>query len=86
MTRLRVAGTNFDHFHMGNLLCMVYDHPATEIVGICDEQPERMQEAIVNFGIPAEQVFTDVDACMRSTQPDIVILCPAAARHGEYVE
>lgn len=86
MSKLRVAGINFDHFHMGDLLRMVYEHADTDIVAICDEQPERMQEAVANFGIPSNQVFTDVDACMRSTQPDIVILCPAAARHGEYVE
>ena len=86
MSKLRVAGINFDHFHMGDLLRLVYEHPDTEIVGICDEQPERMQAAISNFGIAAEQVFHDVDTCMQSTKPDIVILCPAAARHGEYVE
>jgi predicted dehydrogenase len=86
MSRVRIAGINFDHFHMGDLLRMAFDHPGAEIVGICDEQPERMQEAIANFGLLPEQVFTDVDACMQASKPDIVILCPAAARHGDYVE
>jgi glucose-fructose oxidoreductase len=81
----RVAGINFEHFHMGDLLRMVSDHPEAEIVGICDEQPERMQMAIQNFGISPEQVYTDPHACLRETTPDIVILCPAAARHGEFV-
>ena len=86
MSTYRIAGINFDHFHMGDLLRMVHEHPAAEIVGICDAQPERMQGAIANFGISADNVFTDPHACMAALKPDIVILCPAAARHGEYVE
>jgi predicted dehydrogenase len=86
MPRYRIAGINFEHFHMGDLLRMAYDHPEAEIVAICDEQPERMQMAISNFGIRSEQVYTDPHACLHETRPDIVILCPAAARHGEFVE
>jgi predicted dehydrogenase len=86
MSRYRVAGINFEHFHMGDLLRMVAEHPQAEIVGICDEDQSRMQEAIKNFDLPADQVFHDVDACMEQTRPDIAIICPAAARHGDYVE
>ena len=39
----RFAGINFDHMHMGDLLRLVYEHPDAEIVGICDEKPERMR-------------------------------------------
>jgi len=84
--KTRVAGINFDHFHMGDLLRMVAEDGAAEIVGICDTQPARMQMAIDNFGIPAERVFTEVDECLEKSRPDIVILCPATARHAEYVE
>ena len=83
--KFRIAGINFDHFHMGDLLRMVHEHPEAELAGICDEQPERMREAQRNFAIPADRVFTDVRKCMEQTRPDVVILCPAAARHGEYV-
>ena len=84
--KLRVAGINFDHMHMGDLLRMVAEHPHTEIAGICDEQPARMQMAIRNFGIPPERVFKDVDLCLEKSRPDFVILCPATGRHAEYVE
>ncbi|HWX22549.1 MAG TPA: Gfo/Idh/MocA family oxidoreductase [Candidatus Binatia bacterium] len=84
--KIRVAGINFDHMHMGDLLRMAFNHPQAEIVGLCDEQPERMQSAIRNFNIPAERVFSDVDQCLIKTRPDFVILCPATARHAEYVE
>jgi glucose-fructose oxidoreductase len=86
MAPFRIAGINFDHMHMGDLLRMVYEHPDAEIVGICDDDPARMQAVIANFAIPAERVFTDLDRCMQESKPDIVILCPATARHGEYVE
>lgn len=86
MKRWRIAGINFEHFHMGDLLRQVYDHPSAEIVGICDESPERMVGAQANFGLKPEQVFTDYRQCLEQTQPDLVILCPAASRHGEWVE
>jgi glucose-fructose oxidoreductase len=82
----RVAGINFDHMHMGDLLRMVAEHPRAEIVGVCDERSERMQRAIRSFRIGPERVFTDVDACVEKTRPDLVILCPATARHAQYVE
>ena len=86
MAKFRIAGINFDHFHMGDLLRMVHEHPDAELVGICDAQPERMVEATRNFAIPASAVFTDVARCMEQARPDVVILCPAAARHAEYTQ
>ena len=86
MSTFRIAGINFDHFHMGDLLRYTHEHLGAEIVAICDEQPARMAEAVRNFSIPPERVFTDVDACMDKSKPDVVLLCPAAARHGEYVQ
>jgi glucose-fructose oxidoreductase len=83
---MKIVGINFDHFHMGDLLRMAYEHPQAEIVGICDEQPERMRTAASNFAIPSERVFTDYRMCLEQAKPDIAILCPATARHAEYVE
>lgn len=85
-TPWRIAGINFDHMHMGDLLRMAHEHPQAEIVGICDEQPHRMQRAAQALGIPAERIFTDYRACLERTRPDLVILCPAAAEHGLWVQ
>lgn len=63
---------------------MVHQHPEAQLVGISDEHPERMREAQRTFGISLDCVFTDYRACMEKTKPDLVILCPAAARHGEW--
>jgi glucose-fructose oxidoreductase len=82
----KVAGINFDHMHMGDLLRLVHQHPNAEIVGIADETPARMQGAISNFGIAADRVFTDWKTCLETSKPDVVILCPATAHHVEYVE
>lgn len=86
MSKLKVVGINFDHMHMGDLLRQAYEHPDVEIVGICDEQPERMAAAARNFAIPDNRIFTDYRQCLEATQPDFVILCPATATHGLWVE
>lgn len=82
----KVAGINFDHFHMGDLLRMVADHPVAEIVGISDEKPERMADAVQSFGLPPDSVFEDYRQCLVETKPDLVILCPAAAHHAEWTD
>jgi len=65
---------------------MAHEHPDAEIVGVADEQPERMVSARVNFELNGDQVFTDYRECLEQTKPDIVILCPAAAGHAEWTE
>src|SRR5688572_7984485 len=84
--RWRIAGINFDHFHMGDLLRFAAEHPRAEIVGISDEKPERMEEAIRKLRLPREKAFTDYRACLEQTRPNIVILCPAASKHGDWVK
>src|SRR5438477_4539458 len=82
----KIAGINFDHMHMGDNLRMAFNHPQVEIVAVCDEQPARMARAAENFGIGRERVFSDYRECLEKTRPDLVILCPATAHHGEWVE
>lgn len=86
MSKFKVVGINFDHMHMGDNLRMVFDHPDCEIAGICDEQPARMTDAVRNFSIPENRTFTDYRKCIESTDPDLVILCPATAQHGTWTE
>lgn len=86
MTTWKVAGINFDHMHMGDLLRLVYDHPNAEIVGVCDAKRLRMEPAIKSFNLAESAIFTDLDECMNEAQPDLVILCSATADHADYVE
>jgi glucose-fructose oxidoreductase len=83
MSRIwKIAGINFDHFHMGDLLRLVHEHPGAELVSICDETPARMESAAKSFTVPEERQFTDFRECLERTRPDLVILCPATAEHG----
>ena len=59
MKTWKIAGVNFDHMHMGDLLRQCHEHPEVEIAGTCDAQPARMRSAIAHFQIPEERVFTD---------------------------
>lgn len=82
----RVAGINFDHFHMGDLLRMARNHPEVELVGISDENPQRMEEAIRKQRLPRDRAYTAYRACMEKAKPDVVILCPSASQHGAWVK
>lgn len=86
MPKWRVAGINFDHMHMGDLLREVHQHPDAEIAGVCDASAERMRPAIEAFGIPDGKVFADVDECLDATRPDLAIICARTADHAAYVE
>lgn len=85
MSKWRIAGISFDHMHMGDLLRMVHDHPEAEIVGIYDKSPEKMAQAISDFAIADDAVFTDLDTCIEQTRPDLAILCAATAEHAQHV-
>ncbi|MBC8009512.1 MAG: Gfo/Idh/MocA family oxidoreductase [Burkholderiales bacterium] len=84
--RWKIAGINFDHMHMGDLLRQVHEHPDADIVGIADASPARMASSAANFGLPPERVFTDFRRCLTETKPDLVILCPATAEHAKWTE
>ena len=86
MKKLKVVGLNFDHMHMGDLLRQCHEHSGVEIAGVCDAEPARMQAVTDNFKIPADRVFTDPHHCLATVEPDMVVLCPATARHAEFVE
>lgn len=86
MRTYKVAGINFDHMHMGDNLRMVHEHPNAEIVALCDEQPERMESAAANFGLAPPLLYSDYQKCLEETQPDIVVLCPATAKHAEWTK
>lgn len=82
----KIAGIEFSHMHMGDLLRCVHQHPHAEIVGICDPQPERMEAARKNFGLEDPILFTDYRQLLETTRPDLVILCPPTAEHADWVE
>ncbi len=59
MRRWKIAGINFDHFHMGDNLRMAAQHPEVEVVALCDEKPDRTQSAAAELGLSNDQIFSD---------------------------
>ncbi len=86
MKKWKIAGIYFAHMHMGDNLRMAWEHPQAEIVGICDENSEKMEEAVKNFNLNRNTVYTDYRKCLEEVKPDIVILCPPTAQHADWVE
>ncbi|MBV9866585.1 MAG: Gfo/Idh/MocA family oxidoreductase [Abitibacteriaceae bacterium] len=82
----KIAGINFDHMHMGDLLRLAHEHPQAEIVGVADEDLARVGPVADKFDIPTERRYTDFRQCLEETKPDIVLLCPKTGLHGEYVK
>src|SRR5580658_682861 len=86
MRTWRIVGVSFEHAHMGDLLREVHEHPNAEIVGVCDPDRIRMADAIVNFSLSPDRVYSDIERCVREARPDLAILCPATARHADCAE
>jgi predicted dehydrogenase len=82
----RIAGINWDHMHMGDLLRQVSEAPNTEICGIWHHTPTQMKQTIDRLKIPADRVFADWKQCIEQSKPDLIILCPATAQHAEWTE
>ncbi|WP_123534940.1 Gfo/Idh/MocA family protein [Halosimplex salinum] len=86
----RFVGANFDQMHMNTNLGWVRDHPDAELVGVCDERPETstgsLERAVADLNLPDEAVFSDLDRCLNTTEPDVVVGCPRNSEHAAFVE
>ncbi|GAB3684276.1 Gfo/Idh/MocA family oxidoreductase [Salinarchaeum chitinilyticum] len=86
----RFVGANFDQMHMNTNLEWVADHPDAEIVGVCDEDPSTstgsLEDAVEAHDIPDDRVFDDLEACIETTDPDVVLGCPMNSEHARFVE
>lgn len=86
VARYGVLGISFDHMHMGDLLREVADHPEAAIAGVFDSDRSRMESAIGKFAIPEDRVFTDLEACLSTTDAALAIVCAATGDHARIVE
>ncbi len=84
--RWKVAGINFDHMHMGDLLRLVHEHPNTEITGVWHHDPAPALGVLEKLGLSADLFFSDLHTCLTEARPDFVILCPKTGFHAAYVE
>lgn len=82
----RVAGISFEHMHMGDNLRMAADHPACEVVGLCDVDRARMLAAQSDLGLPDQSLYADWQHCIEDSRPDLLVVCPATGDHAIWVE
>jgi predicted dehydrogenase len=82
----RIAGINFDHMHMGDLLRQAMQHPDAEVVGVSDEQPDRVWPVLERLNLSRDTFHDDYRQCIEKTQPDVIILCPSTATHALWTE
>jgi predicted dehydrogenase len=82
----RIAGINFDHLHMGDVLRQAVEHPNAEVVGVSHEDADVVWPVIDRLKIPHDKYHADYRELLEKTKPDVVILCPATAKHGEWTE
>lgn len=84
-----VAGINFAHFHMGDQLRLVENHPDAEIVAICDEDPDiatlSLEATAEEFDLPNSAVYRDHEACLAENDVDLAITCPVPTEHADWV-
>jgi hypothetical protein len=81
----RVAGINFDHMHMGDLLRLVHEHPDAEIAGSTtptgadgDGDPHLRHPRGPRLHRPRR--------LHGAAKPDLAIVCAATAEHASHVE
>ena len=63
-----------------------HEQRQTQIHGTCLADPARLHRPRGNVATGELSRYTDSRQCLEPTQPDICILGPATARHGEWVE
>ena len=86
MNRIKLVGINFDHMHMGDLLRLALKHPQVDVVGVSDEQPDRVRPVLDRLGIAQDKFVADYRKLLEQAKPDIAILCPATGDHAVWTE
>lgn len=56
-----------------------------ELVGICDQNPQVMQESLGDLNLSAEQLFTDLAQLLQKTRPELLVVATTAPTHAVYV-
>ncbi|MGF1634170.1 MAG: Gfo/Idh/MocA family protein [Phycisphaerae bacterium] len=84
MSATRIVGVSFDHMHIGDLLRLAKDHPDAQIVGVWHHEPNEPHAVLERLGLDKSLYFADFDEMMRSTKPDMAIVCAATARHAQW--
>lgn len=76
----------FSHMHVGDQIRATLEHPHTQLVGVWDPAQDLIAPVLEDFELSQSLVFDQVDDLMRTTDPEIVIVCSTTADHVGLVE
>ena len=86
----RFVAADFDQMHQNHNIDLILAHPDAELVGVCDEQPETstgsLEDVIAKHALSEDIIFETLDACLKNTDPDVIVGCPNNAKHPAFVE
>ncbi|MHC5794698.1 Gfo/Idh/MocA family protein [Lacisediminihabitans sp. FW035] len=82
----RVAVIGFAHMHAGDQLRFIEGHPGAALVGVWDTDVNRRDAVSDDLGVAKDIRYTDLDALVAETTPDIAIVCSTTGDHTELVE
>ena len=69
MAKWKIAGINFDHFHMGDNLRMAHEHPEVEIVGLTETRKTVVTGVeMFNKTLDAGQAGDNVGCLLRGVE------------------
>ncbi|MCE7948014.1 MAG: gfo/Idh/MocA family oxidoreductase [Chloroflexi bacterium CFX4] len=57
--------------------------PHTELVALCDSDPNRLAQRAAEYGVPPELCFTDYKTMLAEAKLDVVSICLPNALHAE---
>lgn len=78
---LRTALVGLGRIGFGYHAPAIVKHPGFQFVGVADPLAERRAEATARWQVPA---FESVDALLRETRPDLVVVASPTAFHPEH--
>ncbi len=85
-----VVGLDFAHFHMGDNLRAVAEHPEARIAAVADENEAESTLGLAataeEFDLGDDRVYRDYERCLDAVDPDLAICCPVPVEHAERVE
>ena len=82
----RVAVVGFAHMHAGDQLRFIEGLAAAELVGVWDTDTSRRDAVCDDLGVAHDIRYTDLNALVAETAPDVAIVCSTTGEHTELVE
>jgi len=79
MKKLKIGMISFAHMHAASYLRSLAAHPEAEVIGIADENEERVRKFVDQYRLPYYADYRD----LLSADVDAVVICSENARHAE---